>query len=143
KYVQALGRATTNRPDNCRAGTFSMLGEAVVRVVDLSQDGFSEQHRRSAHLQRECARRRWHSSAHRTSERRRKKLAAQGEAPAGEHGNCPGKVDGNYSLNNREVHTSNLEVNCMEPSMHYTDDGFYYKSKLAKTSKRGRDARVP
>ncbi|HCR1390044.1 TPA: hypothetical protein ONA37_001474 [Pseudomonas aeruginosa] len=40
-----------------------MLGEAVVRVVDLSQDGFSEQHRRSAHLQRECARRRWHSSA--------------------------------------------------------------------------------
>lgn len=29
-----------------------MLGEAVVRVVDLSQDGFSEQHRRSAHLQR-------------------------------------------------------------------------------------------
>ncbi|HBO5471332.1 TPA: hypothetical protein L4557_003947 [Pseudomonas aeruginosa] len=26
-----------------------MLGEAVVRVVDLSQDGFSEQHRRSAH----------------------------------------------------------------------------------------------
>ncbi|HHX1093125.1 TPA: hypothetical protein ACU6G3_004422 [Pseudomonas aeruginosa] len=33
-----------------------MLGEAVVRVVDLSQDGFSEQHRRSAHLQRECAR---------------------------------------------------------------------------------------
>ncbi|MDF5939084.1 hypothetical protein P4234_17700 [Pseudomonas aeruginosa] len=32
-----------------------MLGEAVVRVVDLSQDGFSEQHRRSAHLQRECA----------------------------------------------------------------------------------------
>ncbi|HGM6026338.1 TPA: hypothetical protein ACKP44_006103, partial [Pseudomonas aeruginosa] len=69
--------------------------------------------------------------------------AAQGEAPAGEHGNCPGKVDGNYSLNNREVHTSNLEVNCMAPSMHYTDDGFYYKSKLAKTSKRGRDARVP
>ena len=120
-----------------------MLGEAVVRVVDLSQDGFSEQHRRSAHLQRECARRRWHSPAHRTSERRRKKLAVQGEAPAGEHGNCPGKVEGNYSLNNREVHTSNLEVNCMAPSMHYTDDGFYYKSKLAKTSKRGRDARVP
>lgn len=51
-----------------------MLGEAVVRVVDLSQDGFSEQHRRSAHLQRECARRRWHSSAHRTSERRWKSL---------------------------------------------------------------------
>ncbi|MGU0857696.1 hypothetical protein ACSEO0_18425 [Pseudomonas aeruginosa] len=34
-----------------------MLGEAVVRVVDLSQDGFSEQHRRSAHLQRE-----WHAA---------------------------------------------------------------------------------